>query len=102
MLSTPPKSFQQIMKPVRGKCQRANLLNPKQSNTWAGHFPSCSISTSTHAEFTATHTSCNIKQGCIMVTKREIVSPHSQAADTHANPNIQLCLESEKFYDPHA
>lgn len=38
MLSTPPKSFQQIMKPVRGKCQRANLLNSKQSNTWARHF----------------------------------------------------------------
>lgn len=91
MLSTPPKSFQQIMKPVRGKCQRANLLNSKQSNTWAGHLPSCFISTSTHAEFTATHTPCNIKQGCIMVTKLETASPHSyasQAADTHADPNI--------------
>lgn len=40
-----------------------------------------------------------------MVTKLETASPHrytSQAADTHAHPNIQLCLESEKFYDPHA
>lgn len=30
MLSTPPESFQQTMKPIRDKCQHTNLLNSKQ------------------------------------------------------------------------
>lgn len=64
MLSTPLKPFQQIMKPIRDKWQHTNLLNSNKNNIWARHFPSCFLSTSYHAELTATHRSCNMRQGC--------------------------------------
>lgn len=94
MLSTPPHSFRQTMKPIRDKCQHTNLLNSKQKQKC---FPSFSISTPIHAEFTATHRSCNIKQRCTMLTKLGTVPPRSYTSltvDTHADSNFQLCPTS--------